>query len=116
MAEADGSLLDLYIENSHHVDAKRLNDCPRFLKTWKRAKTGFAEGSHDVGKEIKAGTYETTAHLSGGRVGDCYWERSTDGGRTIANNYITAAKKVRVTIRSTDGIFTSRGCGNWVRA
>ncbi|MCG5446140.1 hypothetical protein NIE79_004705 [Micromonospora sp. NIE79] len=110
-----GSLLDLYIENGHHIDAERLQDCPQFMPTWKKAATGFTDGSHEVGKEIKPGTYETTAHSAGETIGDCYWERSTDGGRTIANDFITAAKKVRVTIRSSDGIFTSRGCGNWVR-
>ncbi|MGC4862793.1 hypothetical protein [Micromonospora sp. DT41] len=111
-----GRLLDLYIENAHHIDAERLQDCPQFLPIWKKAATGFTEGSHEVGMGIKPGTYKTTAHSAGETIGDCYWERNTDGGQTIANDFITAAKKIRVTIRSSDGIFTSRGCGNWVRA
>lgn len=68
-----------------------------------------------MGKEVKPGTYEPTAHRTGGRVGDCYWERATAGGDILANKIITAATKVRVTIRRSDGMFTSRGCGNWIK-
>ncbi|MGC4792212.1 hypothetical protein ACLQ22_30865 [Micromonospora sp. DT178] len=110
-----GSLLDAYIENKTFVDAKRLKDCPQFLPTWKKAQTGMDEGSFEVGSEVKPGTYQTTAHLLDGKVIDCYWERTGANGRIIANNFITAATKVRVTIRSSDEMFTSRGCGNWVR-
>ncbi|WP_405105593.1 hypothetical protein OG559_19080 [Micromonospora sp. NBC_01405] len=112
---ASDALLDVYIENKDYVDANRLKDCPQFLPTWKKAQHSMDEGSFEVGAEIKPGTYETTAHLTKGKVTDCYWERAGSNGRIIANNFITAAKKVRVTIRSSDEMFTSRGCGNWVR-
>ncbi|MFG3710847.1 hypothetical protein [Micromonospora sp. NPDC047730] len=110
-----GSLIDAYIENRIHVDAARLKDCPQFLPTWKKAQTGMEEGSFEVGKEVKPGTYQTTAHLIDGKVTDCYWERTGSNGRIIANDFITATTKVRVTIRSSDEMFTSRNCGNWIR-
>lgn len=109
-----GSLLDAYIENKALVKPERLKDCPQFLPTWNRALTGFDDGSYEVGVDIQPGTYETTAHLTGGQVRDCYWERSTTSGRTIANDFVTAAKTVRVSIRAGE-MFPSRGCRNWVR-
>lgn len=114
-SSTDGSLIDAFIENKDYVNEGRLKDCPRFLAAWKKAKTGMAEGTFEVGTEVKPGTYETTAHLTGGRVDGCYWERGGSNGHIIANNFITATKKVRVTIRSSDEMFTSRGCGDWVR-
>src|SRR4051812_22308740 len=52
---------------------RRLRRCPRFAKDWKIAKAGFGEGSQEVGKDVKPGTYVTTAHLNEGRVSNCYW-------------------------------------------
>ncbi|MDZ5447792.1 hypothetical protein U2F26_34685 [Micromonospora sp. 4G57] len=105
-----GYLLDAFIENKNDVNEKRLQDCPQFLPTWRKAKTGISDGNWEVGKEVKPGTYQTTGEM----VKSCYWERSGPNGHIIANNFITATKKVRVTIRSTDEIFTARGCGNWI--
>lgn len=71
----------------------------------------FNDGEYAVGSEVVPGTYKT------GRVTDCYWERSTRNGDIIANNYITNAPGgATVTIRKSDGGFTSRGCGEWRRA
>lgn len=112
--EGKGALIDVFIENKDEIDPARLKDCPQFLDEWKLAKRGFSEGSQEVGTDVKPGTYETTSHLSGGRVSDCYWERSGKNGDIIANNMVTAAKKIRVTIRKSDEFFTSERCGDWM--
>jgi hypothetical protein len=113
-SDAQGDLLDAYIENRLEVDEAALGDCPQFLPTWNRAKTGFTDGTHLVPDEVKPGTYETTAHLSGGRVTDCYWERNR-GGKILDNNLVAGAKSVKVTVRQGDETLVTRGCGDWVR-
>jgi hypothetical protein len=85
--------------------------CPKYLPMLRKAEGGFGEGDMTVGKDVKPGTYRTTdsAH-------DCYWERSTGGGRTIANDFVTNAPKgVTVTIYGSDGGFKSDNCGDWIR-
>jgi hypothetical protein len=109
----DPSSVDEFIESppdkAAQLAVKHL--CPKYLPVLKRAKSGFAEGPHDVGKDVKPGTYRTTS-----RVTDCYWERSTRSGQRLANDFITNAPGgVTVTIAATDGGFTSQGCGDWVR-
>ncbi|WP_189238883.1 hypothetical protein [Planomonospora parontospora] len=94
--------------------------CPEHAKMWKRAHSGFTEGVQTVGEDIKPGIYHTASglfpHSGSGLVTDCYWERSTDNGDTIANDFIkNAPKGVTVTIRASDGGFTSEGCGNWLK-
>lgn len=108
--------LDAIIENVD-VDGEVYENaiwylCPKYVPLWKKAQGGFTDGVYTVGKDIKAGAYRTTP----GRVTDCYWERSTGGGRTIANDFVSNAPKgVTVTVRKGEG-FTSRDCGNWIRA
>lgn len=111
-SEADS--LDALIENESMIDGARLADCPQYIPAWKHSLTGFPEGTEIVGKDVKPGTYVTTANLSGGRVTDCYWERER-GGHIIANDFVTGASKVTVTIRKSDDAFTSRGCGDWIK-
>ncbi|MFC4147993.1 hypothetical protein ACFO0M_17180 [Micromonospora mangrovi] len=113
--QMNGVVLYQFIESKDYVNEKRLRDCPQFLADWRKAKTGFLDGAYEVGSEIKPGTYQTIAHLGGGHVEDCYWERTGTNGHIIANNFITATKKATVTIRSSDEMFTSRGCGAWIR-
>lgn len=85
--------------------------CPKYLPIWRKAQGGFTDGTYEVGKEIKPGRYRTA-----GRVSDCYWERSTGGGDTIANDFVTNAPRgVTVTTRKGEG-FKSEGCGSWIRA
>lgn len=62
------------------------------------------------GEVAPPGTYETSGDLEG-----CYWERATQGGDIIANQFVTAARKIRVTVRAGE-LFTSRGCGTWALA
>lgn len=106
--------LDALIENESMIDGARLADCPQYIPAWKHSLTGFSEGTEIVGKDVKPGTYVTTANLSGGTVTDCYWERER-GGHTIANDFVSGARKVTATIRKGDDAFTSRGCGDWIR-
>jgi hypothetical protein len=72
----------------------------------------FGDGTYQVGKDIKPGTYRTRAGSSG-----CYYERlSGFGGSTdeiIANN-LTDAPAI-VTIAPTDKGFTSERCGTWTQ-
>jgi hypothetical protein len=109
--EGRGSLIDLFIENDYEVKPARLKDCPQFLDEWNAAKTGFEEGSQEIGMDVRAGRYS-----SNGSVSDCYWERTGSSGKILANDFVTVAKKITVTIHLSDEFFTSRGCGNWIRA
>ncbi|MEH0844952.1 hypothetical protein V6U81_21445 [Micromonospora sp. CPCC 205711] len=67
----------------------------------------FGEGTFRVGKEIKPGTYVTTD------VDGCYWERQNSSGGIIDNYFTNGARRVQVTIRSSDYAFSSKRCGEW---
>ncbi|MEU0925776.1 hypothetical protein [Streptomyces malaysiensis] len=67
----------------------------------------FGDGVYRVDSEIKPGTYYVT------EVEACYWERTDANGETIENNFVTAAKRVQVTILAGDYSFDSEGCGRW---
>lgn len=102
--------VDALIENYIGQDLAHIKaDCPQYLKAAQKAATGFTEGVEIVGKDIKPGTYKTT-----GSVSDCYWERER-GGHIVANNFVSGASKVQVTVRKTDDAFTTRGCGDWIQ-
>jgi hypothetical protein len=70
----------------------------------------FKDGTWLVNKDIKPGQYRS-ANTSGG----CYWARlkSTDGtlDSILAND--NASGPAVVTIKPTDGAFTSSRCGEW---
>lgn len=86
--------------------------CPKHRTVWSMAATGIGDGTHTVGKDIRAGTYRTLRRP----VVDCYWERSTSAGRIVDNQLVSNAPQgVTVSLRSGEG-FTSRDCGPWVRA
>jgi len=73
----------------------------------------LGEGTYEVGtgkNEIKPGTYQTT-----GSVDDCYWERTRADGGIVANNFVTHAKTITVTVKASDGSFTTERCGTWKR-
>ncbi|WP_328347210.1 hypothetical protein [Micromonospora sp. NBC_00421] len=67
----------------------------------------FDDGTYRVGKDIKPGTYITRD------VAGCYWERQNRNGGTIDNYFVNGAKRVQVTIRSSDYGFHTEGCGTW---
>jgi hypothetical protein len=67
----------------------------------------FGSGTFLIGDEIKPGTYVTTD------VEGCYWERQDKAGGTIDNDFLQSARRVEVTIRSSDYAFHSERCGTW---
>jgi hypothetical protein len=91
--------------------------CPQHLAAARAAKDGvdvLIDSSCEVGTtrgKIAPGTYQ-----SEGSVSDCYWERTGPNGKIIANNFITHASKVKVTVRKGDDSFTIEGCGTWRKA
>ncbi|MFF2043301.1 hypothetical protein ACFVVX_23055 [Kitasatospora sp. NPDC058170] len=72
-------------------------------------------GTYLVGEDIKPGTYKTAGP---GSRGMCYWERGKDaaGGfeSIIANENLTGQGVV--TIKSTDKVFKTQGCQEWVKS
>jgi hypothetical protein len=67
------------------------------------------DGTYTVGSNMQPGTWVTAPG-----VHDCYWERTSAGGQTVANDFITFAPNgVTVTVRTSDGGFVSQGCGFW---
>ncbi|MBM0229379.1 MULTISPECIES: hypothetical protein [Micromonospora] len=67
----------------------------------------FDSGTYRVGKDIKPGTYVTHD------VDGCYWERQNSSGDIIDNYFTNGARRVQVTIRSSDYAFHSENCGEW---
>lgn len=57
---------------------------------------------------IPPGTYRAK-----GRMENCYWERTAKNGEIIDNQFATSAREITVTIRASDGQFTSEGCAVW---
>lgn len=77
------------------------------LDAWGNGKK-FMDGTYVVGEDIVPGTYKTTEVAR-----DCYWERSSANGETIANDFVTfAAKGAIATIRKGES-FVSEDCGTW---
>lgn len=72
----------------------------------------FDDGTYQVGKDIKPGTYRTRVGSSG-----CYYARLKGFGGTIddiiANN--TTDAPAIVTIAATDKGFESENCGTWTK-
>ncbi|MFE7547055.1 hypothetical protein [Streptomyces gardneri] len=91
--------------------------CPKWTSAVKAAAAGkyerwFGDGTYVVSSKdadgIPPGTYRAE-----GAMENCYWERTTEGGEIIANNFATSARKITVTIRSSDGQFTAQECATW---
>ncbi|MBM4574984.1 hypothetical protein GS896_25800 [Rhodococcus hoagii] len=88
--------------------------------TYQRVKNGdidrwFSNGTWVIGdgpKQIPPGTYRVTA-APGKLITDGYWERTSKSGDIIANNFVSSAQEVTVTISPTDGQFTSKRMGTW---
>jgi hypothetical protein len=86
--------------------------CPKWSKTLKSAEAGtyvryIGSGEYEVKahpkpydpesdsdvQEIKPGTY-----VARGEISDCYWERTAPDGTIIANNFVTQARVITVTL------------------
>jgi hypothetical protein len=89
--------------------------CPEHVATLDAVLGGTApvgDGSYQVGaahNRVVPGQWRTTD-----AVADCYWERTSPNGDILDNQFVThAAARVTITIRPSDGSFTTRGCGMW---
>ncbi|GIJ27406.1 hypothetical protein Vqi01_25680 [Micromonospora qiuiae] len=120
---------DVYAEPGFSASESQISEingaltlCPKhpYAKKWRgAAKRGqhdieleaqgrlFGSGTFRVGKEIKPGTYVTHD------VDGCYWERQNRSGNIIDNYFTNRARRVQVTIRSSDYAFSSQRCGEW---
>jgi hypothetical protein len=87
--------------------------CPKWTKTVKQAASG------DYERWISSGEYEVTAHpkpydpdsdsdvqeigpgtyQAKGEFSECYWERTSQSGDIIANQFVTQARVLTVTLR-----------------
>jgi len=114
------------IENAWYVNALAIKYlCPQYAGALAVAITGFHDGTYKVTKnpspdpsdsQIAPGTYKTIINDGANGIHDCYWERTTAGGKTIANDFVTYAPQgVTVTVKAGEG-FVSDGCGNWLPA
>lgn len=73
------------------------------------------DGSYKVGTSIQSGTYQVQVPEGSNGVHDCYWERTTAQGGTIANDFISYAPQGPiVSILDGEG-FVSERCGTWSR-
>ena len=73
------------------------------------------DGSYMVGTSIQSGTYQVQVPEGANGVHDCYWERTTAQGGTIANDFISYAPQGPVvSILDGEG-FVSERCGTWSR-
>ncbi|MDQ0812990.1 hypothetical protein QFZ63_004704 [Streptomyces sp. B3I7] len=77
-----------------------------------RSRAAFGgDGSYQVGKDVKPGTYRTR----GNSDGMCYWERaknaSGDMDSLLANDNVTGSSYV--TVKASDKLFKSEGCHDW---
>lgn len=94
-----------------HPQAKLLRDAITRGQAHAKAEAAgelFYAGTFLVGSEVKPGTYAVE-----GEIENCYWERTDDRGEIIDNGFVVGARRVEVTIRSTDHSFHNTGCGEW---
>ncbi|PWJ02361.1 hypothetical protein DKG34_39155 [Streptomyces sp. NWU49] len=97
--------------------------CPKWSKTVKQAASGSYErwissGEYEVKakpgqydpdsdvQEIGPGTYQAR-----GKSSDCYWERTAANGSIIANQFVTQARVLTVTLRA--GELFKNECGTF---
>lgn len=94
--------------------------CPEYTSAVKAAAAGkyerwFGDGTYvvtskkvDGEQTIPPGTYRAEGKMDG-----CYWERTSEAGDIIDNNFATSARKITVTISASDGQFTTERCEAW---
>lgn len=72
----------------------------------------FSDGQFAIGAYVIPGTYETTPEWEG-----CYWEIATDfsgrPGTIVTNGTAEPGERIQITLRPTDTVIKSRGCGTW---
>lgn len=101
--------------------------CPKWTKTVKAAVSGDYERAVKAGdwevvadpapydpeedvQQIRPGTYRAV-----GRFEDCYWERTSRDGEIVANQFVTQARELTVTLQAGElfrndcGVFTRVG-------
>lgn len=88
--------------------------CPQFTDSMKLALRGFDDGTMRVGNGTDR-TIVPGAYVSAPNAKNCYWERTTKDGKTIANDMVSFAPAgVTVTIEASDAGFVSQGCTAWL--
>ncbi|MFC9700039.1 hypothetical protein ACFTWD_04990 [Streptomyces sp. NPDC056943] len=94
--------------------------CPKWSSAVKAAAAAkyerwFGDGTYLVSSKKADGeqTIPPGTYRAEGAMENCYWERTSEAGEIIANNFATSARKITVTIRSSDGQFTSQECATW---
>lgn len=90
--------------------------CPEFAKPFRQMRHAveagevFDAGAYVVGRDIPAGTYETT----GSGINSCYWARTGGSGDIIENDFTgLVPDSIRVTVREGEGFEASDECGIW---
>lgn len=90
--------------------AMQVEACEPLRPLYEWGVRGFNSGDRVVGVDMQPGTYTTAIGVT-----DCYWERVTGSGQTLANDFVTHAPQgVQVTILESDGGFSADGCGAWM--
>lgn len=112
---ATGLLMNLKPPGGGELDEPAIAAfCPEFSEPLRVARTGFGEGTWLVGTDIPAGQYRTFVEPGTSGTTDCYWERTSGSGATLANDFVALAPEgVTVTISEGEG-FVTRGCGGWL--
>jgi hypothetical protein len=95
--------------------ADRATPAPTWIDPSRReAATSFDDGQWLVARDIHAGTYRTSVPATSP---GCAWERnaSTDGtaSSVLESGAGPAGTALAVTIKETDAVFLSHGCGSW---
>lgn len=94
-----------------YFQTSRCGSWTRLMPNNSRAST-FSDGTHAVGNHVRPGTYRT----SGGS--GCYWARTRNFSGNldaiIENNFSSGRARQEITIRTGEGVSSSR-CGTWTR-
>lgn len=89
--------------------------CPQFKDELARSKLAIPDGNYSVGSKPREGVVVPGTYRTRKRVSGCYWERVTDSGKIIDNDFVNAAPGgAQVTIRPGDGGFNTNGCDVWL--
>ncbi|MFE5715131.1 hypothetical protein ACFQ7J_30455 [Streptomyces sp. NPDC056501] len=94
--------------------------CPKSAPILKQVVSGkydrwFGNGTYVVSSKAVEGeeTISPGTYRAEGKMENCYWERPSESGEIIDNNFATSARRITMTIRASDGQFTSEECAAW---